>query len=246
MFYMKHNGEKLEIECDNVYNLCPKCGKECVVDLADVVTDGGLDLYGTASYCPECSAVVAEYLRQMETAADEMVRIAARYKVDRSLVEQIVRSGLERGLNIRACLVGARLGLSSQSDGEELFTLEDAAAAIGGTVEDVRRMMDEDYHEAEDVAKKISQIAARHKVPFADVQQMVARGTEHGEDIHTSIASARLALSMITGGYEYFSEEEMASISGMNTKEFRQMMKERGVEPDKLTTLPGFEWLLQQ
>ena len=37
MFYMKFNGEKLEIESDNVYTLCPRCGKEHQIDLADVV-----------------------------------------------------------------------------------------------------------------------------------------------------------------------------------------------------------------
>lgn len=144
MFYLKHHGKVLEIEHDNVYNLCPKCGKECVVDLAEIVTDGGLDLYGTASYCPECSMEIAGYREQMETVTDEIGRIAARHKVERIGVEQIVRSGLERGLNIRACLVGARLAISTQYGGEEYFSLEDLAAAIDGTLEEAKSLMEQE------------------------------------------------------------------------------------------------------
>lgn len=57
MFYLKHKGKKQEIEEDNVYTLCPRCGCEHVVDLSAIATPlSGLDLYGTSVYCAECSA----------------------------------------------------------------------------------------------------------------------------------------------------------------------------------------------
>lgn len=55
MFYLKRNGKKLPIEADNVFTQCPRCGKEFPIDLADAVTDGQLDLYGTSIYCKQCS-----------------------------------------------------------------------------------------------------------------------------------------------------------------------------------------------
>lgn len=58
MFYLKHNGEKVFIECDNVYNTCPRCGKEVRVNIQDVLSDGVSDLYGTAVYCQDCAKKV--------------------------------------------------------------------------------------------------------------------------------------------------------------------------------------------
>ena len=48
MFYLKHKGEKLEIQCDNVYTQ-----REIPVDIAEVLAEG--DLEGTQVYCVECS-----------------------------------------------------------------------------------------------------------------------------------------------------------------------------------------------
>ena len=53
MFYLKHRGEKLEIQCDNVYTVCPQCQREIPVDIAEVLAEG--DLEGTQVYCVECS-----------------------------------------------------------------------------------------------------------------------------------------------------------------------------------------------
>lgn len=55
MFYMKHKGKKLEVLEDNVYTICPQCGKEHVVDLHDILSCEHADLYGTSIYCEECS-----------------------------------------------------------------------------------------------------------------------------------------------------------------------------------------------
>lgn len=56
MFYMKHKGKKLEIRDDNVYTICPGCGKEHKVDLQDILSCGHADLYSTYVYCERCSA----------------------------------------------------------------------------------------------------------------------------------------------------------------------------------------------
>jgi len=55
VYYMKNEEKKLFIEADNVFTQCGRCGREVQVDLADMVMDGQLDLYGTSIYCPQCS-----------------------------------------------------------------------------------------------------------------------------------------------------------------------------------------------
>ena len=55
MFYLKHRGEKLEIQCDNVYTVCPQCQREIPVDIAEVLASGQTDLYSTQVFCTECS-----------------------------------------------------------------------------------------------------------------------------------------------------------------------------------------------
>lgn len=55
MFYLKHKGRKLEIREDNVYTICPGCGKEHHVDLVDILSLENSDLYGTTVYCPDCT-----------------------------------------------------------------------------------------------------------------------------------------------------------------------------------------------
>lgn len=62
MFYVKTkiNEETTiatELTDENVFTICPECGKEFEIDLYDVFSDGG-DLYGTAIYCAECSAKI--------------------------------------------------------------------------------------------------------------------------------------------------------------------------------------------
>lgn len=57
---------RAEVAHDNVFNQCPRCGMDVPVDLADIVTDDGLNLYGTAIYCDKCSASITD-----EQAAEE-------------------------------------------------------------------------------------------------------------------------------------------------------------------------------
>ncbi len=60
MFYLKTkmNDETTittELTDENVFIICPECGKEFAIDLYDVFSNDG-DLYSTSIYCAECSA----------------------------------------------------------------------------------------------------------------------------------------------------------------------------------------------
>lgn len=63
MFFVKEKFYRgcvsVEITDENVYTICPGCGREynvdLSVDLADAIQDGGLYLGGTEIYCEECS-----------------------------------------------------------------------------------------------------------------------------------------------------------------------------------------------
>ena len=60
MFYVKERlSDTLEISIqitdENVFCYCPMCGSEVSVDIAEILSDGESDLFGTAIYCSECS-----------------------------------------------------------------------------------------------------------------------------------------------------------------------------------------------
>lgn len=61
MFYVKENvsdtmAVSVEINDENVFCKCPECGGETNVDLEALShTDEGLDLFGSAVLCEECS-----------------------------------------------------------------------------------------------------------------------------------------------------------------------------------------------
>lgn len=63
MFYVKEAiGDAMEITVEineeNVYCRCTRCGAEVHVDLNGCVGDEDFDLYGTSLYCEECSRKV--------------------------------------------------------------------------------------------------------------------------------------------------------------------------------------------
>ena len=65
MFYVKEkigkNTEfKIEINYENVFCICPKCGSEVKVFLDDILQDKNSDLYNTSVYCDECSRITEE------------------------------------------------------------------------------------------------------------------------------------------------------------------------------------------
>ncbi len=60
MFYVKENindtlGVTVEINDENVFCHCPRCGAEVPVDLNEFFGDAEFDLFGTAICCTECS-----------------------------------------------------------------------------------------------------------------------------------------------------------------------------------------------
>lgn len=147
MFYLKDNGKKLPISCDNVYTTCPQCGREHKVDLEEILESGEHDLDTTQVYCEECSAQreaerEAKRLKVCPGGADETVQaIAKRFHVDVKMVQDIVRSGMEAGLSANACYLGARLGLSMATGESELFSVEEVADALGCSVEEVMNQL---------------------------------------------------------------------------------------------------------
>lgn len=63
MFYVKEQlndamDVTIEINDENVYCRCPKCGGEVQVDLSDVFADDEIDLFGTTVLCSECTEKV--------------------------------------------------------------------------------------------------------------------------------------------------------------------------------------------
>ena len=61
MFYVKEKINeamevRIEVGSDHVYGICPGCGDEVQVNLEDLsAADDGLDLYGMAVYCDDCT-----------------------------------------------------------------------------------------------------------------------------------------------------------------------------------------------
>ena len=60
MFYVKENINDamevtVEINDENVFCHCPRCGAEVPVDLNEFFGDAEFDLFGTAICCTECS-----------------------------------------------------------------------------------------------------------------------------------------------------------------------------------------------
>ena len=63
MFYVKENindalAVTVEINDENVFCHCPRCGAEVPVDLNEFFGDAEFDLFGTAICCTECSRKV--------------------------------------------------------------------------------------------------------------------------------------------------------------------------------------------
>ena len=60
MFYVKEQLNdamevSIEINDENVFCRCPRCGTEIQVDLAEVFADEEIDLFDTAVMCKNCS-----------------------------------------------------------------------------------------------------------------------------------------------------------------------------------------------
>lgn len=59
MFYVKKKIKgkviRIDIDYDNVFIKCSECGKEIMVDLAELAKDENFDLYGISARCVNCS-----------------------------------------------------------------------------------------------------------------------------------------------------------------------------------------------
>lgn len=55
MFYLKEDGKKLIIRADNVYTICPRCGREHAVDLSDVALADEFEIEFTHVFCGDCT-----------------------------------------------------------------------------------------------------------------------------------------------------------------------------------------------
>ena len=133
MFYLKDNGKKLPISCDNVYTICPQCGREHKVDLQEILEGGDTDLDGTQVYCEECSEErESKRLKVCPGGADKMAQaIARRFRIDVKAVQEIVRSGMDAGLSANACYLGAQLAMSMATGDGEMQTLREIADSLG-------------------------------------------------------------------------------------------------------------------
>lgn len=71
MFYVKEKINDamevtVEINDENVFCTCPKCGIEVQVNLEDFVGDEHFDLFGTAVCCEDCSRKMLRKVERIE------------------------------------------------------------------------------------------------------------------------------------------------------------------------------------
>lgn len=60
MFYVKEQINDamevtIKINDENVFCRCPVCGEEVQVDIAELLSDGESDLFGTSVLCSDCT-----------------------------------------------------------------------------------------------------------------------------------------------------------------------------------------------
>ena len=65
-YFIRFRGRKVYLLEDNVRTICPNCGKEHVVDLADIAeTADVFNLYDTDVYCEACSQEAQKRMQGM-------------------------------------------------------------------------------------------------------------------------------------------------------------------------------------
>ena len=89
-------------------------------------------------------------------------------------------------------------------------------------------------------------IAERFNVPVSEVQRLAREGLGRGLSPDACLVGARLILSMNSGRHELFSLDDVAAALGCTREEAAAEMEKSGVEPIKISTRPGFEWLLRK
>lgn len=141
MLYVKsETGELIPVTYEDVFAKCPGCGAVHQVDISNIMESCGGDVEGANVYCEECSK---RHLPMYERA-EEIETVAARFPgASVEQVQEIVRSGLDHGFSFEAALVGARLAYAMQTGQEELFSLDDVAAALGCAKEEAAAEMEQ-------------------------------------------------------------------------------------------------------
>lgn len=140
MLYVKSEaGELIPITYEGVFAKCPGCGAVHQVDISEIMESCGGDVEDANAYCGECSK---RHLPLWERA-EEIEAVAVRFPgVSVGQIQEIVRSGLDHGFSFETALVGARLAYAMQTGQEELFSLDDVAAALGCTKEEAAAEME--------------------------------------------------------------------------------------------------------
>ena len=140
MLYVKSEaGELVPITYEGVFAKCPGCGAVHQVDISEIMESCGGDVEDVNVYCEKCTKPHLPMFEHME----EIEAVAARFPgVSVGKVQEIVRSGLDHGFSIETALVGARLALAMHTGREELFSLDDVAAALGCTREEAADEME--------------------------------------------------------------------------------------------------------
>ena len=140
MLYVKSEaGELIPITYGGVFAKCPGCGAVHQVDISGIMENCGGDVEDANVYCEECSKRHLPMYEHME----EIEAVAARFPgASVAQVQEIVRSGLDHGFSFGTALVGARLAYAMQTGQEELFSLDDVAAALGCTKEEAAAEME--------------------------------------------------------------------------------------------------------
>lgn len=102
MFYVKREIDgkiiKEEITSENVFTVCPKCGKELQVDLAEIFPDGEIDLEGTAIICKDCVQMSKEIEDRAFNIASNALRMVDEDE-DLDVVETILSQDIENLVN---------------------------------------------------------------------------------------------------------------------------------------------------
>lgn len=99
MFYVKINdGEKVikeELTDENIFTICPRCGREIHIDLAETFPNGEIDLFGTSVMCSECSKMLKEISNKAFNIAKE-TRDMVLTGEDLDVVETILSEDIEK------------------------------------------------------------------------------------------------------------------------------------------------------
>lgn len=98
MFYLKLDVDgkiiKEEVTAENVFTVCPKCGKELQVDLAEIFPDGEIDLEGTAIICKDCTKMNEVISNKALKIADKALEMVDEGE-DLDVVEAILSQDIE-------------------------------------------------------------------------------------------------------------------------------------------------------